>query len=185
MKIKSILIASLSILILAIGVLAQDKTDNFEGVWKLDASKSELDEKVRFTAMTMTVNQTNEALSIKKKAETDNDLPSNVQRIKVSSKDKRGEIYKLDGTETSSELDGEAEGEVKFKTETENEGKLILIKNINLNYMGNEINTTITETWELSSDGKTLIVNSKTETQRGEIVSKMVFDKVVPNEKGL
>ncbi len=166
-------------LLLAITTFGQNSKTDFSGAWELDMKKSSLHEKSILTSMTMTVKQTNEKIVIKRKTKRDSDSSSSATRtIKFNSKKKEDEAYKLDGSETTTELNnGQAEGTLKLKAQFETNEKLILNKNINLNYGINAINSTTKETWKLSDDGKILEVISEVRTNVNTLVSKMIFTR--------
>ncbi len=167
------------ILLFTIGIFAKKSTTNFTGIWELDLSASELSEHSSLKSMTMNVTQTKKEILLKIESKmNDDEIPARGIRIKLSAKGKNGKvIYKLDGSETESELDGEVDGTLMRKGRIAENGSVILTKTLNINFQGNEITSVTTETWELSDKGKTLTISREIETSRGTQNSELVFTK--------
>ena len=86
-------------------------------------------------------------------------------------------VYKLDGSETSTDIDrGRITGKVTNKADLK-DGNLILTTIRIFETPRGERKTKTTETWSLTEEGKVLTVSSETETPRGTRSSKMVFTK--------
>jgi hypothetical protein len=84
---------------------------------------------------------------------------------------------KLDGSETATELP-RISGKSTSKMKWLDSGKILEVNSvINGNMQGNDFTATTTEHWELAEDGKVLKVHRKTESPRGTMESKMVFNK--------
>ncbi len=137
---------------------AADKT-NFTGTWTLNSDKSELGERGRADLM-RTVKQEENKLTVESKS-TGRD---GEERTTTST-------YTLDGKESVNP--GFGNSERKSVVKWIEEGKKLSIKTtMEFNRNGESRVFETTETWELSSDGKTLTVISS--SQRGD--RKMVYD---------
>lgn len=165
--------AALAVLAAVSFAAAQDKTPDYSGKWKLDMSKSELGERSRIESMDMTVEQTADTLAVER-------IPKFAGSGEGTGGMGRGMMgggklsYSLDGKETKSEG---AMGDVAVKAEAGANGKLVLTQNRNLETQMGSFSLKTVETWELSPDGKTLTINSSTETPRGNRTQKMVFTR--------
>ena len=167
-------------LLFAAAVFGQGKT-NYAGDWTLDTGKSELGENSRIESATMTVTQADGELKyerkIKRKPAEDGARGGRRRGRGLGGGNQGPPVFKLDGTETSTEIDnGFITGKITRKAE-EKDGKLMLTINRVFETPRGERKTSTVETWELSEDGNTLTVSSETETPRGTRSSKMVYAK--------
>jgi hypothetical protein len=84
--------------------------------------------------------------------------------------------YKLDGSEATLDMGGR--GSATAKAEWQNGGKTLkLTTKRTFNFQGNDVTSTTTEIWDLSSDGKTLTIQRTSESPRGTMNSTLVFTK--------
>lgn len=181
MRKSFILMTAVFTLVFSVAASAQSAT-NFAGDWTLDKDKSELGERSRVKSMTMKVTQSDNELTYERKVEREaregGGGGRGMGRGRRGGGGNVGAIaFSLDGEETTVEAKGRRGGEVKLQSKTHEGGKLELW--ITRSFEGRNGSMTIKtiETWELSEDGKTLTVNSETETPRGKRESKMVFTK--------
>jgi uncharacterized caspase-like protein len=87
-------------------------------------------------------------------------------------------IYKLDGTETSTEPPGSRGSKTNFKAQWKDGGKTLELKLVYMySYRGEDMSRTETQDWTLSADGKTLTIKRAVETTRGIGSSTLVFNK--------
>ncbi len=176
---KSIMFgALLSLFVLAGAVSAQS---NYAGDWKLDKENSELGERSRVKSMTMNVTQNDDELTYERKVEREERDGAGGRgrgRRGMRGGGNAGPVtFKLDGTETSTDVDrGFATGKVTRKAE-EKEAALLLTTKSVFDTPRGEMKITSVETWSLAEDGKTLTVSAETETPRGSRSSKLVFTK--------
>lgn len=177
----------------AVNVVAQAKKADFSGEWKLDVSKSKLGERSRIESMTMTVTQTDKEL----KVETATKRPAPPEGAMSGGNNQNGGmnrpggfgggmgrgnfggdgtiVYSLDGKETTAP--GAMGGQAALKASMEKDGKLKLSRSQTLDTPNGQFNIGSKETWELSTDGKTLTVKRDTESPRGTMSTEMVFTK--------
>ena len=189
MKKNIILAAIISLFLMATAISAQEKTINFSGNWKLDTSKSKLDERARIESMTMDVSQTTAEL----KVETTTKYTFHSEG-KVSGNEKNGggmirgidngsfgdtkqtTSYPLDGRETKSEIPGIPIATTTLKAKLEKDGKLYLTSS-RPSKTPTGSPSAIKETWTLSADGKTLKVVREQTISGATQSSEMVFTK--------
>ena len=86
--------------------------------------------------------------------------------------------FKLDGSETTSDVTGRMTGKATRKAKWTDGGKMLELNTvINGDFNGNSFTATTVEHWELADGGKVLKVHRKAESPRGTQESKMVFNK--------
>ena len=86
--------------------------------------------------------------------------------------------YGLDGKKTTMEVPNpNGASTIDLEAKWNGEQKLELKNVRHLNFQGNPVDFTTTETWELADGGKTLKINRTSESPRGKMESKMVFVK--------
>lgn len=172
---------SLLFAISSVSARAQGAIADFSGTWKLDTTKSKLDERARIESMTMNVSQT--ATEITVSTETKRAAPPEGAPGGRGPGMGRGGLgdgkftYSLDGKETTSEQASQF-GVVPVKLKASGSGstlKLTLKRTVN-SPMG-EMTMTTNEEWTLSADGKSLTVKRDQETPRGTNSSTFVFVK--------
>ncbi|MCB1023945.1 MAG: hypothetical protein KDB79_06140 [Acidobacteria bacterium] len=177
MRNSYILAAGFLLLFVAFTISAQT-TPDYSGDWTLDKDKSELGERSRVKSMTMNVSQTDKTLTYERKAEREAAPEGGgggrgMGGGRGPGGDQSAMTFSLDGKETKAET---GRGEAKLKAKAES-GKLELTTERSFEGPMGSISIKTVETWELSSDGKTLIVSSETKTPRGDQSQKMVFTK--------
>jgi len=191
MKMKSILAAVLSLFVFAFAVSAQDKVTNFSGTWTLDVSKSKLDDHARIESQTLTVTQTDKDLKVEtvtKHAPPPADKQDGGKMGGGGGRMGGGRMggmmggdgtttYSLDGKETKTEISGPMGSmQVSLKAKFDG-GKLKLTRNSTFSGPMGDVSISSKETWELSSNGSTLTVNSERTSPRGTNSSTMVHTK--------
>ncbi|HKR00834.1 MAG TPA: hypothetical protein VJT09_09175 [Pyrinomonadaceae bacterium] len=136
---------------------------DYSGTWTLDKSKSKDLPPMMVSAETleMTVTQDKEKLTIKNSLSGD----------EVS--------YKLDGSKAKAQMGGRMPGEATIYLEQKEDGKVVLHVLRELNFQGNAVTITITESWELMDNGKTLKAKRTVESPRGTQEMEMVYTKKV------
>lgn len=167
-----------ALLIGVFAVGAAQKGVNFAGTWELDKAKSKLPEMManNLTSLTWTVTQTDAELKIEPKAEMAQGGGGGGRGMGMGGN--QPQTYKLDGSETTSDLTGRMTGKITRKAKWAGEGKILELSSVtNADFNGNTFTSTTTEHWELADEGKTLKVHRKQETPRGEVESTMVFNK--------
>lgn len=180
MKLKIVLTAICS-LILVSGVLAQKtKPGNFSGNWTLDLNKSKLKEHLPPKSLTMTVLQTANTLKIETetKVKTTAYLGNGKSRgggfggRPAQIKDVYN--YSLNGKQTVYQ-DTDGIGNAQLNAEIEKTGQLKLIQTRRFNMPGGEKLLKTIEVWTLSPDGKTLTIKKDTDVLKGDFVEKTVI----------
>jgi hypothetical protein len=174
---KKLLFTAAIVGLTAFAAMAQD----FSGSWKLDVSKSKLDERQRIESMSMNVTQTTADIKVE----------TQTKRLPPPADGQGGGrgmgggfgggdstmTYTLDGKESQIQQDtprGPMPVAIKAKMDG---GKLKLSQARTFSGPMGEITMTTRETWTLSEDGKTLTVNRESESPRGTNSSEMVFVK--------
>ena len=151
----------------------KQKTPDYTGVWELDIEKSKLDERSRLEGATMTIDQTEKDITIKKKTRLKEGAGNS---LSLSTKDKDGEKCSFDGTEVVREIEHSmATGSITTKCGFREAGRLEITKSSLIFIQGQSINTKMVDVWEISNDGKTLTINSKSENPSRTVENKMVF----------
>lgn len=165
---KKTILALTVVGVFALGLgLASAAPGNFAGTWVLDKSKSELPQGPMGAAdQTWTVTQDDKQLSYEAKVTVDGQ-----ERPATTA------TYKLDGTETTAEVQGRMPGKATRKAKWASESVLELTEVRNVTFQGNEFKITTTDHWELADGGKTLKVHRTTETPQGNRESKLTFNK--------
>lgn len=164
---------------------AQAKPTDFSGTWTLDIPKSQINERMRIDALTMTVAQTDKELKVT--SETKRTAPpADAAQPGPNGPGGRGMrgfsgdgtvAYSLEGKETIVEIDGpNGKMPIKYKAALE-AGKANLSTSRTFNGPMGEVTATTKDTWTLSPDGKTLTVTRSQSSPRGESTSTLVFVK--------
>lgn len=175
--------AALIVFGLVSSVCAQDKVTNFGGTWNLDVAKSKLGDRNMIESQTMTVTQTDKDIKIETK--TARKAPPEGAPGMGGGRPGGGMMgggdmpttYALDGKETKTEAQdpmGAMPVTLKAKFDA---GKLQLTRSSTFNGPMGEVTMTTKETWELSTDGNTLTVNTERTTMRGNETTTKVFAK--------
>ena len=145
---------------------AQTFQTDFSGTWKLNESKSELGQYgARGVASKIMIEQKKDMVSLAKTA-------NNFQGEEATTT----EILSFDGKETESLVFGSAKRKAKLKWSSDGQNMLVSAT-IAFEREGQTFDISSTETWSLSSDGKTLTVVSNITTPQGEISIKAAYDK--------
>lgn len=177
MKRNLVLAAIFSLSLLAISASAQ--TPNFSGTWTLDISKSKLGDRNMIAEQTLTVVETAKDITVtpatKRTAPPDGagnggrpggmGGPETASTFTLDGKGKDVTIDSPRGPSTAT-LTGKAEG-----------GKLTLTTSRSFDGPNGPMAMTTKETWELSSDGKTLTINTERTSPRGSESTTKVFTK--------
>jgi hypothetical protein len=138
---------------------------DFSGEWKLNEGKSVLPQFGR-AAKTLKVEGSVEAIAIQR-------ISTNQQGEDVTTSEK----LTTDEKETESTVFGT--NKKKSKTKWSDDGKKLNVKSvIAFERNGQTMEIKTTEVWSLSDDGKTLTIESTTESTRGTSTTKLVYDKV-------
>lgn len=139
---------------------------DFSGAWKLNESKSELGQfGARGVANKIMIEQKTDVVSLAKTA-------TNFQGEEATTT----EVLSFDGKEAESLVFGAAKRKAKLKWSSDGQNMLVSAT-IAFERQGQTLDISITETWSLSADGKTLTVASNMTTPQGEISTKAVYDK--------
>jgi hypothetical protein len=165
-------------LMIVVASVSAQKGANFAGTWELDKAKSKLPEMManNLTSLTWTVTQTDAELKVEPKAEMAQGGGGGGGRGMMGGN--QSSTYKLDGSETTTDLTGRMTGKVTRKAKWAGDGKILELNAVtNADFNGNAFTSTSTEHWELADDGKTLKVHRKSESPRGTQESTYVFTK--------
>ena len=171
----------------SIAGFAQAKATDFSGTWVLDIPKSQLGERMRIEALTMTVAQTDKELKVTSEtkrpappADAAQPGPNGPGAGRGMGRNFGGDgtvSYSLEGKETIVEIDGpNGKMPIKYRA-TLDAGKANLSSSRSFSGPMGEITATTKDTWTLSPDGKTLTVAREQTTPRGSSTSTMVFVK--------
>ncbi len=166
---KKIVIAVTVVGVFALSlVLVSAAPASFAGTWSLDKAKSEgLQGRQAAGETTWVVTQDDKQLTYESKFVAEGqEQPA------------QSATYKLDGTETTAEVQGRMPGKAVRKAKWLSDGKILELVDVrNVNFQGNEFKITITDHWELADGGKTLKVHRTTETPQGPRENKLTFVK--------
>jgi hypothetical protein len=172
----------------AMAAVGQAKPADFSGSWVLDSARSQISERMRIDAMTMTVAQTDKELKVTTEtkrpapptdaAQSPNPAGPGGGRGAGRGMGADGTVaYSLDGKETVVEVDGpNGKMPIKYVGKIEG-GKANLTSTRSLSGPMGEITITTKDVWSLSDDGKTLTVVREQATPRGTTSSTLVFAK--------
>lgn len=169
----------LAAIALASAAAFAQKTPNFSGTWTLDKERSEINDRSRIEAMTMTVGQTADTLEIA--TETKRMAPEAGGRGGMGGGRFGGAdgkfTYSLKERETTTEQ-ATPRGPVPVTLSAKLDGATLKLtqKRTFSGQMG-EITATSKEEWSLSADGKTLTVKRSLEGPMGTNTSTLVFTK--------
>ncbi|MBK8465513.1 MAG: hypothetical protein IPL32_06745 [Chloracidobacterium sp.] len=180
---KNFMLAAFLSLFVALSASAQDKAANFSGTWTLDVSKSKMSDRMPIESQTLTVTQTDKDIKIEtatKRPPPPTDAPQGGQmggRKPGSAMGDGTKTYSLDGKEAKTDVEGPMGSMPEITKAKIESGKLKLSNSRSFSGPMGEVTMTSKETWELSSDGNTLTVNSERSTPRGSESSTKVFTK--------
>lgn len=184
MKSKFVLAAVFSMFLLAITAAAQDKATNFAGTWQLDVSKSKLGDRAMIESQTLTVNQTDKDITIqtatKRTPPPADAAPNGRGGGRMGGGFGGGDntvTFTLDGKETKTDVEGRM-GKMPVTQKAKWDGGMLqLSTSRTFNGPDGEMTMTTKDKWELSSDGKTLTVNSERSGMRGSESSTKIYSK--------
>jgi hypothetical protein len=176
--------------IFAASAAAQNKAANFAGTWELDLSKSKLGERGgMIESQTLTVTQTDKEITIQtatKRTPPPADAAPNTRGGGRMGGGGFGRgfgggdsatTYALDGKETKAEIEGRM-GKIPVTLKAKADGsKLQLSSSSTFTGQMGDVTMTTKEKWELSSDGKTLTVETERSSPRGSESTTKVFTK--------
>ena len=155
--------ATLSLTASGATVSQTDKSD-FSGTWTLDESKTDFGEGPHFAAHQLVVSQNENELTVERSS-----TGRNGREFKFTSD------YKLDGQQHDLEMGNRT---AKVTAAWMNSGKEVQIDTkMKFERNGETIEFNSIENWSLSEDGKTLTINLKTKSSRGESQQKLVYTK--------
>jgi hypothetical protein len=188
MKHRYIAAMIVSLLAMAMSAAAQDKATNFSGTWELDVAKSKLGERGMIQSQTLTVTQTGKEITVQTAtkrtpppADTgDSSRAGGRQGGRMGGGFGGGDdavTYSLDGKEVKTEVEGRNGKMPVIRQAKVNGGKLKLSSSRTFTGPMGEVTMTTNEKWELSSDGKTLIIDSERTTPRGNESTTRIFIK--------
>ena len=179
---RKIFFSAAILCVTAVAGYSQAKPTDFSGTWVLDVSKSQLGERARIEAMTVTVAQTDKEL----KVTTETKRPAPPADASSGGPGGRGMgrgfgdgtvSYSLDGKETIVEIEGpNGKMPVKYKGTIEG-GKANLSSTRTFTGPMGEVTSMTKDSWSLSADGKTLTVAREQTSPRGTNSSTLVFAK--------
>lgn len=179
---KKLLASAALCCMLAIAGFAQDA--DFSGTWTLDVGKSQLGERSRIESMKMMVAETQNELKVVTETKRQTP-PADASQGGMGRGMGRGGFggadtsvaYRLDGAETTVEMDGpNGKIPVKYKASLEG-GKANLSSSRIISGPMGEVSITTKETWSLSDGGKTLTVVREMSLPRGTNTTTLVFVK--------
>ena len=137
---------------------------NFSGDWKLNESKSNLGQFNR-AAKSMKIQGNVESIAIQR-------VSTNRAGEAVTTDEK----LTFDDKETESTVFGNSKK--KSKAKWSDDGKKLTVKSVIVfDRNGEKMEIKTTEVWTLSDDGKTLTIESTSESPQGSNTTKMVYDK--------
>jgi hypothetical protein len=161
----------LSLAVIAVGLVSAQSKANFSGTWILDKSRSDASqllgvsegvEKDPNTTMTMVVDQQGTTIMV-------------TRVLKAQGEERREtHTYKTDGQETTNTgFRGES---VVARTFWEGD-KLVVVATRKMKVLVKELSVDSRGVWSLSPDGKTLTIDAKVNSPRGEQRVRAVFDR--------
>jgi hypothetical protein len=172
-----------AVMAMAISTAAQDKAVNFSGTWELDVAKSKLGDRAMIESQTVTVTQTDKDITIKTDTKR-TPRPADAAASPRAGGGMRGGFggddnvtYTLDGKEVKTEVEGRMGKMPVTRVGKISGGKIELSSSRTFTGQMGEMTMTTKEKWELSSDGKTLTINSERSGMRGTDSSTKVFTK--------
>jgi len=138
---------------------------DFSGEWKLNRGKSELGQFAEFSVHTIKTNQLTDNISIARTA------PSFEGGDNTTN-----ETLSFDGKESTSTVFGNSTKKCTAKW-SEDEKALIMTYKLNLEFNGEVMEITGTETWTLEEDGKTFVSKNNSSSSFGDMSTRLVYEK--------
>jgi hypothetical protein len=138
---------------------------NFSGDWKLNESKSDLGPMAQWATRAIKTDQ------------KDNDITINRTAPGPDGGDATtAETLSFDGKETESTVFGNSKRKASAKWS--DDGNTLTVNYVlNLDFGGQAFEVKGNEIWTLSSDGKTLTVQTNASSPQGDLTAKAVYDK--------
>ena len=178
---KRFLLLTTSICLLSAGAIAQNGS-SFSGTWTLDIAKSKLVERAPIESQVLTVTQTDKDIKVEtatKRKQLPPDNGDDVGRLAGGGvSPDYAFTYPLDGKEVSFDQ-ATPEGKIPAKVSAKSSsGKLYLFtkRTVPARELVPAV-ISISDTWELSPDGRTLTINRRQSTRFGTDNSTFVFSK--------
>jgi hypothetical protein len=138
---------------------------NFSGDWKLNESKSDLGAMAQFATRAIKADQKDNAITISRTA------PGFDGGDATTS-----ETLGFDGKEIESTVFGNSKRKASAKWS--DDGNTLTVNYVlNLDFNGQTFDVKGNEVWTLSSDGKTLTVQTNASSPQGDLTAKAVYDK--------
>ena len=183
---KKIFFLAAMLCLTAAAGFGQAKPTDFSGTWNLDIAKSQVNERMRIEALTMTVGQTAKELKVTTETKRQappadaaaNPNPAGPGRGAGRGMGGDGTVaYSLEGKETVVEVDGpNGKMPIKYTAKLEG-GKANLASTRSISGPMGDLTVTVKDVWSLSADGKTLTVVREQSSPRGTTSSTLVFVK--------
>ncbi|MCC7157077.1 MAG: hypothetical protein IT161_21030 [Bryobacterales bacterium] len=155
--IRRVFLAGAFVLLPCVSSLAADKPD-FTGVWKMNNDKSDFGPIPKPDKYESTIDHKDPQLKI-----------STVQAGEQGER-KSDATFTTDGNETTNKF-----GPTEMKSKARWEGNVLIIES-KVEFQGNEIS--ISEKWNLSGDGKAIVIDRLINSPQGDLPMKMTLDKL-------
>ncbi|MBS1920535.1 MAG: hypothetical protein JST17_09805 [Bacteroidetes bacterium] len=138
---------------------------NFSGDWKLNESKSDLGQYANFATRSITTLQSNDSIAISRTSPSmdGEDITTH-------------ETLTFDGKECQTNLMGDSKKIASLKWADDGKTFTVTFK-LHLDFNGQQIEIDGTEKWDMTDDGKTLVLETNSSSSFGDISTKSVFDK--------
>jgi hypothetical protein len=159
--IRRTFIAAAFLLLLTAPGWAQETKPNFSGTWTLDAAKSDFGPTPPPDSAVLIVDHKESAIKTKNTTKTAQGETVNERSITTDGKENTNKLRTMMG-----------EQDVKSTT-TWNGNKLSTSMKVDMQGMTLDM----TDSWELSEDGKVLTISRDIKTPQGDFTQKMVFNK--------
>jgi hypothetical protein len=177
MKRNLVLAAIFSLFLLAVSTSAQ--TADFSGTWSLDVSRSKLGDRNMIAEQTLTVVQTAKDITVTpatKRTAPPDAAGGGGARGGMGGGDTKS-TFTLDGKGKDVTVDSPRGPSTATLTGKSEGGKLNLTTSRSFDGPNGPMTMSSKETWELSSDGKTLTITTERTTPRGTDSTTKVFTK--------
>ena len=158
---KRMLFAAALALTLGTLVWAQGAKPNFSGTWTLDPAKTDFGPMPPPESMVLVIDHKDPEMKISSTQKTEQGQFDNERRITTDGRENTNKLRTMMG-----------EQEVKSKTSWNGSKLTTMFK---LDVQGNAVE--VTDSWELSDDGKTMTLARHATSAQGDFDQKMVFNK--------
>lgn len=173
---RNILMTAVMLLAFAASAAAQKPSD-FSGTWSLDTSKA-TGADASIESQTLTVTQTATELKYERNTTRKAGADSGRGGRGMMGGGNTTAAFSLDGKETKAEIEGPmGKMPVTYKASVDADGSVKLVSTRTFNGPQGEMSFTVTESWKLSADGKTLTVERESVSPRGTNSSTSVYLK--------